>query len=175
MNGSFVSFFFNYFFISLGIRHYDSSNNLLFQSGQTFTFGAVPPNNVIQLGNVSAMVDAVAGDYVQVILEVSYVSNLSNFNDEGVKFNVSSFFECNGTPNGGLTPTTGSRQPKKYFYEFEYEIPQSDWLTLLQNTTKMISFEKDGVIRYGWIETIKHNDWTGVANIKLITNNATNS
>lgn len=175
MSGTFVPAFTNYFFITLVIRHYDSLNNLLFQSGKTFTYGAVPPNNVIQIENVSGVVNAIAGDYVQVLLEVAYVSNLVNFNDEGIKFNVSSYFECNGTPNGGLTPTTGSRQPKKYFYEFDYEIPQSDWLTLLQNTTKMISFEKDGVTRYGWIETIKHNDWSGLATIKLITNNASNT
>jgi len=173
INGVFTSFYNNVFFITIGIRHYDSSNNLLFQTGQTFTYGSVPPNGVNQNESVTAIISANATDYVQVLLEVAYFSNLPFFNTESVIFNVASFFECNGTPTGGLTPATGSRQSKKYFYEFDYEIPLSDWLTLTQNTTKMITFEKDGVTRYGWIENIKHDDWTGVSTIKLITNNAT--
>lgn len=173
IQGVFSSMFTNYFFISMGFRHYDSTNVLKFQSGQTFTYGAVPPIGVNQQSNVDVVIDAVAGDYVQVFLNVAYVSTLPFFNTEGVFIRQNTFFECTGTPSGGLTPTTGTRQTKKYFFEFNYEIPESDWLNLTKNITKTIQFEKDGIIRYGWIENIKRNDWTGIANIKLITSNAT--
>jgi hypothetical protein len=173
INGAFVSFFTNFFFITIGIRHYDSSNVLKFQTGQTFTYGAVPPSGVNQQSNVDAVINAVAGDYVQTFLEVQYFSTNSFFNTEGILIRQNTFFECTGTPSGGLTPATGTRQTKKYFFEFEQEIPESDWLNLTKNITKTIQFEKDGIIRYGWIDTIKRNDWDGIANIKLITSNAT--
>jgi hypothetical protein len=173
INGAFVSFFTNFFFITIGIRHYDSSNVLKFQTGQTFTYGAVPPSGVNQQSNVDAVINAIAGDYVQTFLEVQYFSTNSFFNTEGVLIRQNTFFECTGTPSGGLTPATGTRQTKKYFFEFEQEIPESDWLNLTKNITKTIQFEKDGIIRYGWIDTIKRNDWDGIANIKLITSNAT--
>ncbi len=34
-------------------------------------------------------------------------------------------------------------------------------------------FEKDGIERVGWIESMKRDDWTGITQITLVTNNAT--
>ena len=84
-----------------------------------------------------------------------------------------SYFECNGTPTGGITITQGNSLIRKYIYDFDYYLDQTDWINISTNLTKQYAFEKDGVTRYGWIETIKYNNWTGQSQIKLITNNAT--
>jgi len=91
-------------------------------------------------------------------------------------FEKESFFECNGTPEGGLI--FGFSDPSIYknkLFEFEYDINVSDWELFKANPTGLIKFEKDNVVRYGWIDEIKHNDWTGMTNIRLISNNASTS
>lgn len=59
-----------------------------------------------------------------------------------------------------------------YEYSFDYDISQTDWLTIRSNPTTLFIFEKDNQRRIGWIDTMKRNDWTGLTSIKLITNNA---
>ena len=84
-----------------------------------------------------------------------------------------SFFECNGMPDGILT--FGSSDPKLYrskSYEFEYHIDVTDFELIKNNPTGLYKFEKDNVERYGWLDNIKRNDWTGMTTVKLITNNA---
>jgi hypothetical protein len=83
-----------------------------------------------------------------------------------------SFFSCNGSPTSGIVPYLGDENVRKFVYEFDYEIPQSDYLALKPNIFKLVSFEKDGVTKFGWIENMKKNDWTGITQVKLITSNA---
>lgn len=84
-----------------------------------------------------------------------------------------SYFECNGMPDGIIT--FGSSDPKLYHsksFEFEYEINVTDFQLIKANPTGLYKFEKDNVERYGWVQSMKRNDWTGMTTVKLITNNA---
>lgn len=86
---------------------------------------------------------------------------------------LTSFFECNGMPDGVLT--FGSSDPNLYrskSYEFEYHIDVTDFELIKSNPTGLYKFEKDNVERYGWLDNMKRNDWTGMTTVKLITNNA---
>ena len=86
---------------------------------------------------------------------------------------TNSYFECNGTPDGILT--FGSSDPKLYrskSWEFEYDIDVSDFEMIKSNPTGLFKFEKDNIDRFGWLQTMKRNDWTGMTTVKLITNNA---
>jgi len=81
---------------------------------------------------------------------------------------------CTGQPNSGIT--VGVSQPgtfDEYQYTFDYEIPQSDFLAIKSKPTALFIFEKDGIERVGWIESMKRDDWTGITQITLVTNNAT--
>lgn len=81
---------------------------------------------------------------------------------------------CTGEPSGGLT--LGIAQPgtfEEYQYTFTYEIAQSDFIQIKANPTRLFTFEKDGIERVGWIESMKRDDWTGITQITLVTNNAT--
>lgn len=80
---------------------------------------------------------------------------------------------CTGSPTSGITvavPMVGTFD--NYEYSFDYDISQTDWLTIRSNPTTLFIFEKDNQRRIGWIDTMKRNDWTGLTSIKLITNNA---
>lgn len=85
-----------------------------------------------------------------------------------------SYFECNGSPDGsGLT--FGFSDPqlfKNKEYEFQYYISQGDFEAIKNNPTGLITFEKDNITRFGWIDVMKRNDWTGLTNIKLVSQNA---
>ena len=86
---------------------------------------------------------------------------------------TTSYTACTGTPATGITvgvPQTTTFE--SYEYSFDYDIPQSDWLQIVSNPTTLFIFEKDNQSRIGWIDTMKHNDWTGITQIKLVTNNA---
>ena len=84
-----------------------------------------------------------------------------------------SYFENTGAPDGGgVLVENDPRLFRAKEFEFDYNISQSDWLQIKLNPIGQFAFEKDGVIRYGWIDTMKRNDWTGQTNIKLISDNA---
>jgi len=96
-------------------------------------------------------------------------------NGRNLILSYQSFYECNGSPTSGIVPYLGDENVKKYIYQFDYEIPQSDYLALKPTIFKLVSFEKDGVTKFGWIDNMKRNDWTGITQVKLITNNAATS
>jgi hypothetical protein len=86
---------------------------------------------------------------------------------------ATSYFECNGMPDGVLT--FGSSDPKLFrskAYEFEYHIDVTDFEVIKNNPTGLYKFEKDNIERFGWLDNMKRNDWTGMTTVKLITNNA---
>lgn len=85
-----------------------------------------------------------------------------------------STFECNGTPDGGLV--LGSPDLNGYkvrLHEFEYDITATQFNDILTNPIGQFTFEKDGIIRTGWIEELSHNHQTGRTKVKLISNDAT--
>lgn len=85
-----------------------------------------------------------------------------------------SLYTCNGTPTGGVV--LSGNDPNlynAYLHEFEYEISAEDFQSIKANPTGRFNFTKDGITRTGWIDTMTRNDWTGITQIKLVTNNAT--
>jgi len=79
---------------------------------------------------------------------------------------------CTGTPTSGITITVPNQGTfESYEYSFDYDISQSDWLNIVSQPTTLFIFEKDNQRRIGWIDTMKRNDWTGLTQIKLVTNN----
>jgi hypothetical protein len=147
------------------INHYNSANVL--QS--TNEFQQFYTNNGTFTQSTSLVVTADATDYVQSAIQVEVIALAINLN---IAFQETSNFQCNGTPDGGISITSGNRNIKKYIYEFQYELNETDFNLIRSNPAQLLGFDKDGVTRYGWIDTIKRDDWTGVSNIKLITNNA---
>jgi len=127
--------------------------------------------------NVAALANLLIGDTVEAFYDIQYYYPLP-LNQQDVtnprfcKVQFDSFFECNGSPGGSIIPYVGDTNVRKYLYEFEYDINQSDFLQLKSVITQPIQFEKDGVTNVGWIDSIKRNDWTGITTIKLVSNNA---
>jgi len=88
-------------------------------------------------------------------------------------YRSTSYFECNGTPDGQLI--FGASDPmlfKNKIYTFEYDINTTDFQNIKLNPTGLFKFEKDNIERYGWIKEMKRNDWTGMTTVSIITNNA---
>lgn len=84
-----------------------------------------------------------------------------------------SFFEANGTPEGGISITAGNRAIKKLLHEFEEHISASNWRTIQANPTLCYEFKKDDIVRKGWIEDVSHDNNTGRTKVKLISQDAT--
>ena len=85
-----------------------------------------------------------------------------------------SYFECNGTPDG--VTVIANNDPELYKvlqHQFQYNIAVSDFQRILANPIGLFPFEKDGVTRNGWIESMTHNNFTGRTNVTLITSDAT--
>jgi len=169
----------NSFWLNLRIMRFNSSNVLIGQvnSNTNQNFASVIFNgNFIQTLTFNTYADAT--DYFLCEVDIAYIYYTVNLYSDGITFNTNTYFTCTGTPdtstNGG-NGIAGNNESKKYIYDFEFEIPASDYINILNNINKRISFEKDGITRYGWIENIKRNDWTGISQIKLITSNAATS
>lgn len=158
----------------------DSANNILqtlyYPSAVTVPY-INPGFNGSSHSTYTILINGNATDYVQCSLEVIFWDYI-NFNAQVIPYiNITdSYFTLISSPSSiGGGGGAGNNDSNKYLYEFDYHIPQEDYINLLKNVTRKIEFEKDGVTRYGWIESIKRNDWTGLTNIKLITNNAPNT
>ncbi|WP_298065355.1 hypothetical protein [uncultured Acinetobacter sp.] len=88
-------------------------------------------------------------------------------------FQSISFFECNGTPDGGITLSANQSDNYRILVaDFPYSIPVNSFRAIVNNPKALYPFEKDGVTRFGWIKEMKRNDQTGLTQIKLITSNA---
>lgn len=159
-----------YFDVYNTITLYDSGLNVK----GTNTILLTGTGNGTQIFDNTFVVDAVATDIVKASYQLVYHPNGVGSQNSPRSFylDYTTFFECNGTPEGGVAITSGNEGVQKYIYEFDYDINETDWRTIKQNITQRFGFEKDGVTRYGWIESMKHNDQTGFTKIKLITNDA---
>jgi hypothetical protein len=169
----------NSFWVNLRIMRYDAANNLIGQvnsNTQQNNASVLFNGNFIKTVTLNSYADAT--DYFICEVDIAYLYYTVTLYIDGITFNTNTFFTCTGTPatsNNGGNGLTGNNSSKKYFYDFEYEIPQNDYINLVNRLNKSIAFEKDGITRYGWIESIKRNDWTGISQIKLITSNAATS
>jgi len=127
--------------------------------------------------NISSVAYLYPGDTVKAEYFLEFRNNIGT-TDPTVQYprylivKFDSFFECTASPDGGVVPYAGDLNVRKYIYEFDYDINQTDFLALKPVITGPIEFEKDGKTNIGWVESMKRNDWTGMTTIKLITNNA---
>lgn len=85
-----------------------------------------------------------------------------------------SYFECNGTPSGGISLTANDPDGYKILqHSFIDDITVEDFQQVLANPIGLFPFEKDGITRNGWIDELQHENFTGRTQIKLITSDAT--
>lgn len=119
-------------------------------------------------------VKAVAGDYIKSQYGIYYDPNQAGYgaNPRTLTMEYTSFLECNGTPESGISIEANTKL-RKFIHEFEYSIPESDWRTIVSNVNGTYSFTKDGDTRKGWIYQMIHDHQTGSTVVKLITDNAT--
>lgn len=160
----------SYFFkVKFKLNVYDSSNNFLYSNEIVAPYkkwtGAYTDTSTF-------VITGIAGDYVSCELQIALYFNTPTLypNNIPILNIVESTFSTISTPNYVGGGGAGNNNANKYLYDFEYEIPQQDYINLLKNVTRKIQFEKDGITRIGWIDNIKRNDWTGFTQIKLITN-----
>jgi len=115
-----------------------------------------------------------ATDIVVCSFAITYQPNQSGSQQIPRYFAIlnTSYFEANGTPEGGVSITTGSEDVKKYIYEFNYAIGAANWRLIESGLVSQIGFTKDEIYRTGWIKEMVHNNQTGATQIKLITSNA---
>lgn len=162
----------SYFFkLKFKINLYDSASNLKYSNEII-----APYNKFTGLHTDSStfVITGIAGDYVSCAYEIALYFNTPTLYPNNIpimNINISTFSTL-ATPDYVGGGAAGNNNANKYLYEFEYEIPQKDYINLLANITRKIQFEKDGITRIGWIDNIKRNDWNGVSQIKLITSNA---
>lgn len=85
-----------------------------------------------------------------------------------------STFECNGTPEGGLILAQNNINAFKVkLHEFEYDIDAATFREIEALPIGRFPLIFHGETRYGWIEELQYNNWTGRAKIKLITEDGT--
>lgn len=157
---------------SLRVRNnvalYDSGMSLIDSTSTQASYD----NNGFYVIDTTYSLNGTTGDIVQASYDISFPQMGFNRGYQYLNLRHSSFFECNGTPDGQSTVTSSADNLRKLRYEFEYYIPESDWRTILATPIGQIGFEKDGITRYGWIDEMQHDNQTGRTLIKLITNNA---
>lgn len=155
---------------------YDSSNTLLYEQyypTSPFNPSINPGFSGSYTNTYTFLINGNATDYVMCSLDIVIYNN-TNFNVNIIPYiNIlNSYFTVIATPGYQGGGGAGNNNANKYLYEFDYDINQTDYMTILNNVTKKLEFEKDGVTRIGWIESIKRNDWNGLSKIKLISKNA---
>jgi len=85
-----------------------------------------------------------------------------------------STFECNGTPDGGLELSPNSPELyKSKIYEFDYPLTATEIRAIKLLPTGAMELIKDGQSIIGWVDELQINDWTGLSQIKIRTQDAT--
>jgi hypothetical protein len=164
-----------WFRITYSVLHYDSTLTTVKSSAGTLHNSGSNGNFSLSLNHACV---AQAGDIVIPVVTVRlYVANGGNWPPipyyQAVKFQSISFFECNGTPEGGITLSANQSDNYRILVaEFTDSIPVNSFRNIVSNPKALYPFEKDGITRFGWIKEMKRNDQTGLTQIKLITSNA---
>ena len=165
--------------LRISIRRYNSLS--VFQE-ENETINTIPYVLGTYEANGSASFDAFAGDIirVKVTIYVRLWEDLILFPTSGrVKFGLkikgASFFESN---SDNVIVGASQVNYKIIKYEFQLPVSKADFNTLLADPTGLQTFTKWSEAlqqfrtRRAWLEEIKYNNWTGLASIKLIANNA---
>ena len=164
-----------FFRIEYGCEHFDSSVTTLKSSSVAVHNSGSNGNFSLSLNH--AMIGQVGDIVIPFITIRLYVPGGGNFPPipyyQAVTFQSISFFECNGTPEGGITLSANQSDNYRILVaDFPYSIPVNSFRAIVNNPKALYPFEKDGVTRFGWIKEMKRNDQTGLTQIKLITSNA---
>lgn len=161
------------FLFDLHIQALDAGLNVI-ASNTTNSFPGFTGNGLREL-DTTLVAQLSAGDTVRCFYNVRFIPNQAGNFQVPRNFTViwSSYFECNGTPDGSSSITSGNKDVKKYLYEFEDALSQTQMLALKSNPTGYCTFEKDGITRIGWIHSIQMNDFKGTNTIvKLLSSDA---
>lgn len=159
-----------YFEVSAGMIQYDA---FLVQKAASGTTDFIFPNGLTQV-NDTLVANCVAGDIIQAFYTIIYRPNGVGPAPvvQTITIMYNSYWECNGTPEGGITITAGNQTIQKLLHDMEYHFTDTEWRTILSNPTGVLPFVKDEVTRYGWIQDMTRNEQTGQTKIKLISSNA---
>lgn len=158
---------FENFEVSVGFQHLDVGSVFIAQQLGGGTYGF----NGSFSQDTTYVVAALAGEKIRGIYR--FVYNPNGTGNQQIARNLvvgyTSFHVCTGVPDEGLVIGGSDMLSNKFFYDFFHDINQTDFQAIKANPTGAITFEKDGVTRVGWIESMNRNDWTGQTQIRLIT------
>lgn len=156
--------------VNVNIQVFDAANVFKFNQLKTFYLSGVYANGTHIL-DTTMVADILATDYVFVSWQIVYHPNQSG-NQQIPRFLGiinNSFYECNGTPEGGIVITSGSSEVRYYLYEFTADLTETEFLNIKANPTSAVTFEKDGVARLGHIKDLQINNQSGRATITVVT------
>jgi hypothetical protein len=137
-----------WFRITYSVLHYDSTLTTVKSSAGTLHNSGSNGNFSLSLNHACV---AQAGDIVIPVVTVRlYVANGGNWPPipyyQSVKFQSISFFECNGTPEGGITLSANQSDNYRILVaEFTDSIPVASFRSIVSNPKALYPFEKDGV------------------------------
>lgn len=159
-----------WFTVTLRINHYDSGMVLKSSGEAQQTYF----NDGIYAQDFAYGLTGVAGDIVQGAYRIQILGTFGGPGSQPIYQSLllswDSYFECNGTPDGGITMASSSANDVKVLnYDFEYDIDDTTHYTLVANPTGSVQFEKDGQTYTGWIASYTRNDQTGRTSVKLLT------
>jgi len=158
------------------MHHYDSTLVTLKDQISTGTVMPVTTGGS-EAGVGSAVFEGVAGD--KVFCSVDFVVEVTNppSGQNLYRFSVrdNSYFE---STSDNVIVGAAPVNYKITKYEFQLPVSADDFRFLVANPTGLQTFTKWSEIlkefkeRRAWIDEIKYNNWTGLASIKLVTNDA---
>lgn len=161
----------DYFEVGVIINHYDSGMVLK----ATGVGGISAYYDGFFFADGTLVTNAITGDIVEAEYRITYFpgGGGNQQNARTVTVIWDSLFECNGNPEGGISVAAGNPSVRNLLHDMEYSFSETEWRSIVAAPTGMIPFTKDGVTRYGWIKDISRSDQTGLAQIKLLSSNAT--
>jgi len=164
------------FRVFVDINVFDAGSVLQFAQTSVFDLLGAGSNGFHTLDtSMTAILNAT--DYVVVAFRITYSPNQAGSPLSPRYFAIlnTSYFEANGTPDGGVSTGSGNPDIKKYIHEFDYAINATTWRLIEAGLISQLAYTKDNVTTKGWIKEMIHNNQTGATSIKLITSNALTS
>jgi hypothetical protein len=179
------------------LRHYDTGGTLkqqfdLFNSANTFFSGislftgnnitgytlAVPgfgAGRAMTLNGSNAIVSINMAQNDYLTLETDYIPftpdgiTISGINIDSLAGANNTYIKCvNSSLVGGRFLNVDSEQFKVRLHKFSYPMTQTSFDAILANPIGRIGFAMDGqAYRYGWINELKYNHTSGLANFVL--------
>lgn len=178
------------FFDAVTVPHVVYPNSVVYVNIQRYDSGMVfiednPVSNPIPtitgvfLAEGSAAFDCVAGDIIICGITIYMETNAFPVNTTqfAIKATAQSYFES--TADNVIVGASAINY-KVIKFEFQLPVSQDDFRALLADPTGVQTFTKwsdtleEFNIRRAWLDEFRYNNWTGLANIKLVANNAIN-